>query len=1028
MKQLYCHFKRNPYTIEFNQLKRTAFTALVPAFLFFSTSTAYSQFSGNGAGTEGDPYQITMPAQLDEIREHLTAHFILMNDIDLTTATGNESGDFWNGGEGWQPIAAVTVNVLATTPFSGTLDGDGHTISGLHINRPGQDYVGLFGYVSSAVIKNLTLTNASITGKDRTGALVGTLSHANAEVHNCHTSGSVAGEGFTGGLIGQVYNGTATECSSMATVQGTNQVGGLIGTISTSGSSLSSSFASGQVTGNLFVGGLVGALINGAVINTYATGDVIVNQESYTTKAGGLVGSMNSINSGGGYNPSLRYSFATGSVTFNNGDHGNGAIGRDSYAVAGSQVTNVYFDLASCNVLESFSPAEALKTSEMIVVEFLTNRLFTEDTPWVMVITEGGVYPFFSWEGEAGENLQPYNLAPTDIPNPTPSETTLPDLTAQCAYESQPEAPTATDACGNTLEGTTDATFPITSQGETTITWTYTSANGQVATQTQKIIIEDTSAPTPEAETLTAVAAACEVTELTTPTASDNCGGEVTVTHNATLPITAQGTTTITWTYTDQQGNSSTQTQEVIIKDEAAPVPDLSELSNVIGDCDGKVSSIDAPTATDNCAGEITGTTDVTFPISTIGETEITWTFDDGNGNTSTQVQKIIIPQSKTSTQDTTICAGVHFTFPDGTVGTATGQHVSVLTTTLGCDSTITTSLTVVPLPSPSLGGSPVYACIGDELAFDVDETNATFESYKISYLEGSATNGSLNFVFSAEMAAIAATQGLPVTVEATNAVGCSGTATVYVEDNTMINWGIGVTQVSDPSITISNSTYPETADSWQWDFGDGITVDDESSPSHTYASNGDYTITLTVSNECGSEALTTSVSILNACNLEVPVISQDGNMLTASSEGVTYEWIDCETGTPIGGNTKDFLPEESGSYTVKVIEGTCAEQSACFEFVYDDSILAVWADESDLSIYPNPAANSVTVTFPDALRGNVNIAMLSLDGKVMQQLTFIKTTEQAETTMNVASLDPGIYLLRISGSGHESIARFIKN
>ncbi|MEQ9374005.1 MAG: PKD domain-containing protein [Imperialibacter sp.] len=1024
MKQLYCHFKGNKYTIEFNQLNRIAFTILMPAFLFFSTSKAHSQFSGNGAGTEGDPYQITTPAQLDEIREYLTAHFILMNDIDLTTATGDESGGFWNGGEGWQPIAAVTINVNITTPFSGSLDGDEHTITGLYINRPCQDYVGLFGYVNSGAVKNLTLSDVDVTGRERTGALVSLLYDTEGLVENAHVAGSVTGTAYTGGMTGQIYNGTVTQSSSTVAVEGTNQVGGLIGTCSIC--SVSSSFAAGQVTGSQFIGGLVGVFQNGSITNTYAAGDVLVNQASYTTRAGGLIGSMSSVNSGGATNPSLSYSFATGSVTFNNGDHGNGAIGRDSYAVAGSQVTNVYFDLASCNVLESFSPAETLKTSEMVVGEFGA-LLANEGSGWVMVFTEGGVYPFFSWEGETGENLQPYNLAPTDIPNPTPSETTLPDLTAQCTYESQPAAPTATDACGNTLEGTTDATFPITSQGETTITWTYTSANGQVATQTQKIIIEDTSAPTPEAETLTAVEAACEVTELTIPTASDNCGGEVTVTHNATLPITAQGTTTITWTYTDQHGNSSTQTQEVIIKDEAAPVPNLSELSNVIGDCDGQVSSIDAPTATDNCAREVTGTTDITFPISTIGETEITWTFDDGNGNTSTQKQTIIIPQSKTSTQDTTICADVHFTFPDGTVGTATGQHVSVLSTTLGCDSTVTTTLTVAPLPSPSLGDTPVFACVGDELAFDIDEANATFESYKISYLEGAATNESLKFVFSAEMAAIAATQGLPVTVEATSAAGCTGTATVYVQDNTMINWGIGVTQVSDPSITISNSTYPETADSWQWDFGDGTTVDNESSPSHTYASNGDYTITLTVSNECGSEALITSVSILNACNLDVPVISQDGNMLTASSEGVTYEWIDCETGTPIGGNTKDFLPEESGSYAVKVIEGTCAEQSACFDFVYEGPTLSVDAEQNSLSVYPNPASSSLTVSLEGPSRSIVNITILSIDGQVVEQLTFGKTTQQANKMMNVESLAPGTYLIRVWGSGHHSIAKFIK-
>ncbi len=1001
-------------------------------FLLSLAFTSQAQFSGSGSGTPEDPYIITTAVQLDEVRSYLDANFKLGNDIDLSTATGDQAGTFWNGGVGWQPIAAVTVNVLATTPFSGTLDGDGHTVSGLFINRPSQDYVGLFGYVSSAVIKNLTLANTNITGKNRTGALIGNLSHANGEVHNCHATGTVTGEGFTGGLIGQVYNGTVTESSSMATVQGTNQVGGLIGTISTSGSSLSSSFASGQVKGNLFVGGLVGALTNGSVVNTYATGDVVVNQESYTTKAGGLVGSMNSINSGGGFNPSLRYSFATGSVTFNNGDKGNGAIGRDSYAVAASQVTNVFFDLASCNVLEQFSPAEALKTSEMVVAEFLSNKLTTQGTPWVMVITESGVYPFFSWQGEAGENLQPFNMAPTDIANPTPDLATLPDLTAECSYASTPEAPTATDACGKKIDGITDTTFPITSQGTTIITWTYTSVNGQLTTQTQNIVLADVTGPTPDADTLTAVQTTCEVTELTAPTATDNCGAVVTGTTDTSLPISVQGTTVVTWTFKDQYDNSSTQQQSVIIKDDAAPVPALSELASFVAECDGQVSSIEPPTATDNCAGQITGTTTTSFPFSTVGETEITWTYDDGNGNTATQKQTIVIPQSASVAKDTTICAGSSFTFPDGTTGTATGQYVSILKTTLGCDSTITTNLIVSPSPQVSLGvaNNTVQACVGQELAFGIDENNTNYQSYTVSYLNGSVTDDSLKFVFNENLAVIARTQGLSVKLEATSSAGCTASTTVALQDNTMINWGIGITQVTGATVSISNNSYPETVDSWQWDFGDGTVVENEQSPSHTYANNGDFTITLTVSNECGGESLSTSATITEACELETPSISQNGNTLNGFLDGTTsYKWIDCDTDTEIllVGNNFEFSPTESGTFAVEVTIGACSQRSECFDFVYDDSILSVGLEQSGLSIYPNPASNSLTVSLESTIRGQVNITVLSLDGKAIKNLTLEKTTERTEIALGIESLVPGIYFIRVWDNKHHKLMKFIK-
>ena len=76
-------------------------------------------------------------------------------------------------------------------------------------------------------------------------------------------------------------------------------------------------------------------------------------------------------------------------------------------------------------------------------------------------------------------------------------------------------------------------------------------------------------------------------------------------------------------------------------RDIKAPVAFASSLADVTAQC--SVTSLTAPTATDNCAGTITGTTTTSFPITTQGTTVVTWTFDDGNGNTSTQTQNIII-------------------------------------------------------------------------------------------------------------------------------------------------------------------------------------------------------------------------------------------------------------------------------------------------------------------------------------------------------------------------------------------------
>lgn len=175
-----------------------------------------------------------------------------------------------------------------------------------------------------------------------------------------------------------------------------------------------------------------------------------------------------------------------------------------------------------------------------------------------------------------------------------------------------------------------------------TVTLSWTIANGPctVSTDNVTLIIGDNTAPVADILTLSDITAECEVTSLTPPTATDNCAGTVSGTHNATLPITAQGTTVVTWTYDDGNGNTSTQMQNVIIADTTGPIADSVALVDMI-ECNSAMPVV--PTATDNCSGSITGTPDVALPVTTPGLTVITWTFDDGNGNISTQSQNITI-------------------------------------------------------------------------------------------------------------------------------------------------------------------------------------------------------------------------------------------------------------------------------------------------------------------------------------------------------------------------------------------------
>jgi hypothetical protein len=179
-------------------------------------------FSGAGSGTEADPYIITTVQQLQEMQNDLDACYVLGNDIDASATSS------WNGGEGFLPLG-TTLN-----PFTGTFDGQGHTISSLFINRPSTDEVGLFGCIGDgAVVCNVGLAEVDITARINSGSLVGYSS--GSTVCNSWSSGSVRGshdyQMRLGGLIGLSSGADSYvyQCFSSVNVTatgGAHQVGG----------------------------------------------------------------------------------------------------------------------------------------------------------------------------------------------------------------------------------------------------------------------------------------------------------------------------------------------------------------------------------------------------------------------------------------------------------------------------------------------------------------------------------------------------------------------------------------------------------------------------------------------------------------------------------------------------------------------------------------------------------------------------------------------------------------------------------
>ena len=229
----------------------------------------------------------------------------------------------------------------------------------------------------------------------------------------------------------------------------------------------------------------------------------------------------------------------------------------------------------------------------------------------------GSIVNLNSWNSGNGTIIITALCIPTSI---TPDLALLAAITGDCSA-AMPTAPTASTNCGGSFNGVPDVTFPISTQGTTVVTWTYNDGSGNVTTQTQNIIITDTISPAPDSASLVDIENQCLVTSLTAPTATDNCSGAITGTHDATLPITAGGLTVVTWTFDDGNGNTSTQTQNVINQIVDVGVTEtggvLSADALVSGyqwlDCDSnyaiiptEVNQTYAPSVTGNYAVEVT--------------------------------------------------------------------------------------------------------------------------------------------------------------------------------------------------------------------------------------------------------------------------------------------------------------------------------------------------------------------------------------------------------------------------------------
>jgi hypothetical protein len=412
--------------------------------------------SSTDPGTEGNPYLI---GTLTELEGLSTTQGYWTSGVYLRLTADIDASDTstWNAGAGFSPIGNASV------PFAGSFDGAGFAISNLAVNRPASDQIGLFGGISGADITDLGVTNASITGDDYVGGLVGRALDSST-ITDSYATGAVTGSGFyVGGLVGSC----ALDCSitaSYATVAVTgsgNAVGGLVGIAFSS--SITASSATGAVTGGTNVGGLVGSTLQSSVSASYATGAV-----GGVKNVGGLVG--NAFN-----NSSITDSYATGAVEASLENVG-GLVGN---GITNSSITDSYWDtdkstqsqgVGSTDGTLTGTPTGLTSTEMLAQSSFVGFDFVTEPpgdpvsyTPWVMI--DGRTQPYLYWQDDDGDDVAAY-VDPDDDNDGVDDGLDDFPLNAAASLDTDGDGlpnvwnagcdPTCQDASGLTLDGDDD--------------------------------------------------------------------------------------------------------------------------------------------------------------------------------------------------------------------------------------------------------------------------------------------------------------------------------------------------------------------------------------------------------------------------------------------------------------------------------------------------------------------------------------------------------------------------------------------
>ncbi|MDQ3190472.1 MAG: T9SS type A sorting domain-containing protein, partial [Bacteroidota bacterium] len=339
---------------------------------------------------------------------------------------------------------------------------------------------------------------------------------------------------------------------------------------------------------------------------------------------------------------------------------------------------------------------------------------------------------------------------------------------------------------------------------------------------------------------------------------------------------------------------------------------------------------------------------------------------------------------------DNNITDGTAFAPTATTTYTVTGTDLN------NCSNTAFTTVTFNALPSVTASTTASVVCAGDMVTL----TGAGADTY---VWDNSVTDD----------VAFAATATTTYTVIGTDVNNCTNTDDVEVTVNALPTVTANTTSsaVCDGDmVTLTGSG----ADSYVWD--NSVT----DAVAFTPATTTTYTVTGTDANTNCTNTASATVTV-TIVGITTTVTNET---ITADNASATYQWIDCNNNNaPIAGETaQSFTATVNGDYAVIVTENNCSETSACVNIMTVG--LETLKTGNNLSVYPNPARENITLTSGSDFNGAI-VKVISLTG---QTLIATKINSGNSHSIDMSTYAPGLYFIEVNQNGEVSRMKVMKN